>query len=115
VEISWGTVSPEGSDFPFTGVVSSLTQRFTLFTSDGRPVRATLSVVFTEFLDPGLDQRKTDPEFTTRFVRGSETLSSIAADVYHDPTLWRVIAEANEIDDPRRLAVGQILSIPKIG
>jgi nucleoid-associated protein YgaU len=115
VEISWGTVSPEGSDFPFTGVVSSLTQRFTLFTSDGRPVRATLSVVFTEFLDPGLDQRKTDPEFTTRFVRASETLSSIAADVYHDPTLWRVIAEANEIDDPRRLTVGQILSIPKVG
>jgi nucleoid-associated protein YgaU len=114
VEISWGTASPEGSDFPFTGVVSNLTQRFTLFKPDGRPVRATLTVVFMEFLDPGMDWRKTDPEFTTRFVKGGETLSGIAADVYHDPARWRIIAEANGIDDPRHVPAGKVLSIPKV-
>jgi hypothetical protein len=113
VEITWGNAPPSGSDFPFIGVISSLTQRFTLFTTDGRPVRATLTVVLQEFLDPELDKRHHDPEFMTRLVRSGEDLTSIAAEVYHDPTLWRVLAEANNIDDPRRLPVGLVLAIPK--
>jgi hypothetical protein len=113
VELTWGNAPPAGSDFPFVGVVSQLTQKFTLFKPDGRPVRATLTVVFTEFLAPELDQRENDPEFMTRHVRGGESLPSIAAEVYHDPALWRVLAEANNIDDPRRLPVGLVLAIPK--
>src|SRR5215213_7526920 len=57
VSINWGAPPPgEESDFPFNGVVSQLTQRFTMFRSDGRPVRATLTVQFTEYLDPEMDQ-----------------------------------------------------------
>ena len=66
VAIEWGAAPLTGSDFPFFGVVSQLTQTFTLFKADGTPVRATLSVTFTEFADPKIDQRKLDPEFTTR-------------------------------------------------
>jgi nucleoid-associated protein YgaU len=113
-EVFWGS-APTGSDFPFTGVVNQLTQRFTLFRSDGRPVRANLTVSFTEFLDPEEDQRQTDPEFTTRLVKRGDSLSNISAEVYRDPTLWRVIAEANVLDDPRRLPIGLRLDIPKIG
>jgi nucleoid-associated protein YgaU len=109
----WGN-APTGSDFPFTGVITSLTQKFTQFNREGQPVRATLSLSFKEFLDPELDRRQTDPEFTTHIIHGGETLSSIAADVYRDPKQWRIIAVANQIDDPRRLIVGQTLSIPKI-
>lgn len=113
-EISWGDDAPTGSDFPFTGVVTNLTQRFTLFRSDGKPVRANLTVVFIEFLDPKKDQRQTDPEFTTHIVKRGDTLSSIAGEVYRDPTLWRIIAESNGLDDPRRLKIGQTLTIPKL-
>jgi len=113
-EVSWGN-APIGSDVPFTGGVNQLTQRFTLFRSDGSPVRANLTVVFTEFLDPEDDQRETDPEFTTRLVKRGDSLSSIAAEVYRDPTLWRLIAETNDLDDPRNLPVGLRLSIPKLG
>ena len=112
-EISWGT-APTSSDFPFTGVVNKLTQKFTLFRSDGKPVRANLTVVFVEFLDPKKDQRQTDPELTTRVIKLGDTLSGITADVYRDPTLWRVIAEANRLDNPRRLEIGQTLTIPKL-
>jgi hypothetical protein len=114
VAIEWGAAPLTGSDFPFIGVVSGLTQNFTLFKADGTPVRADLNVTFTEFADPKMDQRKLDPEFTTRVVKRGDTLSSIAAELYGDPALWRVIALANRLDDPRRLEIGRPLAIPKI-
>ena len=46
---------------------------------------------------PEDDKRKTDPEQTVHMVKRGETLSSISGDLYHDPTLWRIIAEANEL------------------
>ncbi len=110
-QVSWGGNS---ADFPFTGVVTNLTQRFTLFKSDGTPVRATLTVVFTEYLVPEADLRQTDPELTTHVVKRGETLSIIAAEVYGDPTLWRIIAQANRLDDPRRLEIGRRLTIPAL-
>lgn len=112
--VSWGTATPAGSDFPFTGVVSQLTQRFNLFLPDGRPVRANLTVAFTEQLDPKKDALENDPEFTTRLVKRGDTLSSIAGEFYRNPTMWRVIAEANQLDDPRQVTVGLRLNIPKV-
>lgn len=110
-KISWGRQS---LDFPFTGVLTSLTQKFTLFKSNGNPVRATLSSTFMEWLPPETDKKKTDPELTTKMVKRGDTLSSIAAEIYQDPKHWRVIAEANNLDDPRRLEVGRRLSIPDL-
>jgi hypothetical protein len=112
-QIFWGQ-APVNSDFPFTGVITSLTQKFTQFKPDGKPVRANLNVTFLEFLAPEKDKRKTDPELTTYQVKGGETLSSISSQVYRDPKRWRIIAQANRIDNPRALRVGQVLTIPKI-
>jgi nucleoid-associated protein YgaU len=114
VQITWGTAPTDNSDFPFKGVVSQLTQRFTYFRANGQPLRANVTVVFTEFLNPELAKRQTDPEFTTRLVKRGDSLSSIAAEVYRDPTIWRLIAEANELDDARHLAIGRRLNIPKL-
>ncbi len=113
--VSWGNdETGRNSDFPFTGVVTSLNQNFTLFTFDGKPVRATLTVIFREYLDPETDKRETDPENSTWIIKRGDRLSYIAATVYKDPSLWRLIAEENELDDPRRLEVGRKLSIPKL-
>ncbi|MDJ0693223.1 LysM peptidoglycan-binding domain-containing protein [Mastigocoleus sp. MO_188.B34] len=111
--VSWGS-APSGSDFPFDGVITDLTQTFTLFKKDGTPVRATLSVTFTEYIKPQDDQRKTDPELTTHTVKRGDKLSSIAAKLYGDPTRWRIIAEANSLDNPRQLEIGKILTIPEV-
>ena len=51
VRIAWGH-APRGSDFPFTGVMTSLTQNFTLFSDEGKPLRADLAATFVEFLSP---------------------------------------------------------------
>lgn len=114
-EVSWGQ-APNDSDFPFKGVITSLTQKFTLFATDGRPLRANLNVTFLEFLPPEEDQRKTDPELTSYIVRRGDTLSRIAAEMYSDPTRWRLIASANRLSDPRHLdaLIGQRLTIPKL-
>jgi nucleoid-associated protein YgaU len=112
-EVMWGSETTK--DFPFIGVIGSLTQRFTLFNENGSPVRAILTVDFTEFLDPANDRRQTDPEQTTHIVKRGETLGSIAGELYHNPALWRIIAEANNVDNPRQLIVGQTLTIPKYG
>src|SRR5262250_3288182 len=42
--LSWGT-------FKFRGVIDHISGQFTMFLADGTPVRATLSVVFKEFID----------------------------------------------------------------
>jgi hypothetical protein len=114
-DVSWGGSKPANSDFPFCGVVTHLEQEFTLFSSDGKPLRANVTISFMEFLSWEEDWRKTDPDSSTRVVRRDDTLSSIAAEMYDDAHLWRVIAEANGIDDPRRLEPGQVLRIPELG
>jgi hypothetical protein len=112
--ISWGEASSQNLDFPFTGVLQSLSQNFTLFDSNGRPLRANLDLTFRESLSPEEDQRRNDPEFTTRLVKRGDTLSSIAAEMLDNPAHWRVIADANNLDNPRTLEVGMSLSIPKV-
>jgi len=111
-DVSWGGSS---IDFPFRGVLSSLTQNFTFFSDSGVPLRAKLTVAFTEIKSWEDDQRENDPEFTTRVVKLGDSLSNIAAEMYADPKLWRIIAEANHLDDPLRLRTGMILHIPKSG
>lgn len=112
--ISWGESNSNNLDFPFVGVVESLSQDFTLFDGDGRPLRANLDVTFKEFLKPEEDKRKNDPEYTTRMVKRGDTLSGIAAEMLGDPARWRTIADANQLDNPRALEAGRSLSIPKI-
>jgi len=112
-EISWGNAAPQNMDFPFDGVVSNLTQNFVMFRDSGEPVRANLTVAFTEYIKPVANKQQTDPDLTTYLVKRGDTLDAISAKLYRDPTLWRIIAVANGIDDPRHLPIGVRLAIPK--
>jgi nucleoid-associated protein YgaU len=53
---------------------------------------------------------------TVRAIKAGDRLPVIAAEVYGDPRLWRVIAEANDIDDPLRFPtnedVGRVILVP---
>ncbi|MFI0607090.1 MAG: LysM peptidoglycan-binding domain-containing protein [Anaerolineae bacterium] len=100
----------------FQCVLSHVTQNFTMFTEDGTPVRATLTVKFDEVIFPGEESRdvkRQTADFSKlhRVVEG-ETLSRIAGDLYEDPRQWRPIAIANGLADPREIQVGQLLRIP---
>jgi len=47
-------------------------------------------------------------------VRSGDRLDNIAAKEYGDAGNWRPIAEANNLDDPRRLQPGHVLIIPPL-
>jgi nucleoid-associated protein YgaU len=99
-------------------VLTRVGQKFTRFLDDGRPVRARLTVAFSEFIDEARESREVNrqtADFTkARVVAEGDTLSGIAGAVYADPRLWRPIAIANDIDDPRVLEPGRTLRIPAL-
>jgi hypothetical protein len=41
-----------------------------------------------------------------------ERLDELAARYYGDPSLWRLLAAFNDVDDPLRMAPGQLLRVP---
>lgn len=104
--------------FSFRCVVDRVGGRFTMFLTDGTPVRATLTVSFKEFIEVEVEVRENptqsaDHTKTTTVKRG-DTISAIAAEQYRDPAKWRPIATANGIDNPRRLEPGRVLTIPPL-
>lgn len=117
VELSWGQAQ-SNVGFPFKCVLESLKQQFTLFTSDGMPVRAKVSVSFKEYELPKEEQqrepRRSSYPAQTYTVREGDSLSGIAAAVWNDPSKWRRLAEVNDIPNPRVLQPGQSLIVPAI-
>lgn len=110
VAFEWGV-------FKFVAVITSMTQKFTLFTREGTPVRANVDVTFTQHIDRN-DYDKQNPTSgggpvkQVRTVVKGDRLDMIAADVYGDATRWRTIAEFNQISNPLSLRPGQELVIP---
>jgi hypothetical protein len=102
----------------FRGVVESLNVTYVLFSPEGVPWRAKLSLTLKEYRPVHIqlkDTPKTSPDLEkTWVVRRGDKLSSIAAAVYRDASAWRAIAKANEIQDPRTLAPGKVLTLPRI-
>lgn len=105
--------------FHFVGVIESLNVTFTLFSDSGFPVRAKLGFTVKEYTTVKKQRslaKKSSPDLErTYVVRRGDTLSQIAAQAYGDPTRWREIAAANRIADPRTLAPGAVLTIPRLG
>lgn len=105
-----------GSSLEPRCLVESVNEEFNLFSPSGIPLRAKLTVTFREYktVQEQLDEvPKHSPDRTkVRTVQRGETLSFIAAKVYGDPTQWRPIADANNLDNPRLLVAGSQLIIP---
>lgn len=113
VTFQWGKIEL------FSAVVESVQVTFTMFDSEGRPIRAKADVTFRQKEKWGDDMipaqnptSRTDPR-KTRIVHSSQRLDQLAYEEYEDPRHWRTIAEANNIDNPFHLTDGQILSIPQ--
>lgn len=104
----------------FQCLVESVRQKFTLFSQDGIPLRATLTVSLREYktLDQQLKELKlSSPDRThSHVIQEGDALWRLAAQYYHRPGDWRAIADAknNHIEDPRRLVVGRLLEVPPL-
>ena len=120
IEVSWaeapaGVMNP---DFPFKGVLLSLRQQFVMFSDQGRPVRAKLTVSIQEYLTPDeiaerFPRRGSYPD-RVYTVKQGDTIQGIAHTVWKKPAEWRRIARENALSDPRVLEPGTVLEIPAI-
>jgi hypothetical protein len=110
VAFEWGV-------FKFVSYITAMTQKFTLFTKDGTPVRASVDVTFTQYTDVNdyPNQNPTSgggPIDRIWRVTAGDRLDLIAAAVYHDASKWRLIADYNKINNPLALHPGMQLRIP---
>lgn len=111
VRFQWGPA------WSFEAVITSITQKFTLFSADGTPVRATLDVTFQQVVD---DRHKPAQNPTSGgtggeqewSVKHGDSLAAIAYATYGDTRLWRTIADANRLTRVRDLRPGTRLGLP---
>ncbi|MHB0858033.1 MAG: CIS tube protein [Anaerolineae bacterium] len=103
----------------FRAVIMDIAQRFTLFDRDGLPLRTTVNVTFQQVEDSEefAAQNPTSgsgPAQRTHVVQAGDRLDLIAYRAYKDATRWRLIADANGLQNPLRLRDGQPLIIPPL-
>jgi nucleoid-associated protein YgaU len=98
-------------------VLESVSEEFNLFSPSGVPLRARLTLSFREAWTIEQQLRETPRHSSDRTkirtLAKGQTLSHLAADEYKDPGAWRLIADANAIDNPRLVAPGTRLVIPR--
>lgn len=97
-------------------ILESVSEEFSLFSPGGVPLRAKLNVSFREAWTISqqllVTPRHSSDRTTLHQVVRGETLCGIAYEQFNDPTQWRLIADANNLANPRLLTPGQILVIP---
>ncbi len=102
----------------FQGVLSDMSVSYVLFTPEGVPMRAEVSLTFTAYRPVEVqiaDRPRNSPDVEKSVtLRRGDRLDQIATGIYQDPGRWREIARLNGIRDPRRLEPGQLLLVPRI-
>lgn len=100
----------------FSCIVTSVKQDFTLFSPEGTPLRAVLTLKLDEYvpLQRQIEQLNLQSADHTRshVLRNGESLALVAWQYLRDARDWRHLAEANGLDDPRRLVPGRTLTVP---
>ena len=99
----------------FLSYISSVTAKYTVFTSSGLPIRAVCTVQLDELAGETPGQNPTSGGLVPRRVHlliDGDTLPGIAYQEYGDASMWRAVARANDIDDPLRLRAGRALLLP---
>ncbi|MEO1164396.1 MAG: LysM peptidoglycan-binding domain-containing protein [Chloroflexota bacterium] len=115
--LKWGSMKWYGSG-AFECILTDLAIDYTMFLSDGTPVRATANCTFKQWRTSGEDSKIKNLESPDvnklHVVRRGETLSAISQLHFENPRYWRHIARENKITNPLRLKPGDTLVIPKL-
>ena len=110
VTFAWGALV-------FKGACTSLSVTYKLFKPDGDPLRADVKLTLKQAaaVQPGQNPTtRAAAGFGVHRVRDGDTLPSISYEAYGDATKWRLIAEANGVDNPLHLRRGVPLSLPRL-
>ncbi len=110
-KVVWGSLE-------FVGLLEDMEKRYVLFLEDGTPVRARVTLRFKEFVSVAMQLSRTPRSSPDRrkvhLVRRGETLWQLAYEAYGAARYWKVIAEANAIENPRVLTPGKRLVLPPL-
>jgi nucleoid-associated protein YgaU len=109
VVFSWGSI------VGFPAFVTQVSARYTLFSHDGTPLRATCSVSLEELAGQPQRQNPTSGSLAARrrhTVVEGDSLALLAHREYGDTAMWRALAAYNGIDDPMRVGPGTELLVP---
>ncbi len=111
VVFRWGSLTG------FLAYVSQVQAKYTMFTADGLPIRATCQVTLEELAGAAPKQNPTSgglvPHRVHQVVQG-DSLPTIAFREYGQPAMWRAVAHLNRVDDPMRLHPGDRLLLPPL-
>ena len=117
-EFIWGPPIGTPENLQFRGILEKVSQKFTYFLDDGTPVRETLSVSFKEYktVEQQLSELKCQSADRTKLreFKDGDAVWLYAAHEYGDPELWRVIADHNQLENPRIVAPGTKLELPPL-
>jgi nucleoid-associated protein YgaU len=111
VVFRWGSLTG------FLAYVSQVQAKYTLFTADGLPIRATCQVTLEELAGDAAKQNPSSgglvPRRVHQVVQG-DSLPMIAYGEYGQAAMWRAVADLNGVDDPMRLRPGDRLLLPAL-
>ncbi|MDZ7695058.1 MAG: hypothetical protein U5K69_28730 [Balneolaceae bacterium] len=109
--ISWGTLV-------FKCVLKSASVKYTLFNSNGTPIRAKISATFEGFIEDQLraaEEFDTSPDLThRRTVQEGDTLPLMCYRIYGDSKYYLQVAAVNNLTNFRNLETGQKIYFPPL-
>jgi len=111
ITLSWGK-----SSYFFESVLTKIDYTFKMFTREGIPVRAEVNLSFEEIITETTKKPevKNQKEAKTYITKKGETLYEIAEKEYRDSNKWKIIATANEIDNPFKVPTAITLTLPAV-
>lgn len=111
LKLIWGTLLVKC-------VLKSAEVAYSLFKSDGSPLRAKIRATFSENVEDTLrvaEAGNNSPDLThMRTVMAGDTLSLMAERIYGDSSYYYQVAEINNLKNFRKLEVGQQLIFPPV-
>lgn len=103
-------------EFAFIGNLININETYTMFHTDGNPVRAKVEIVIKGLVADGENSNKQPQEEVdatkVRDLIGTDELWMMAQKEYKDPQKWREIAKANNILNPRKHSTTRKLHLP---
>lgn len=107
-----------GENSIFKGRVTEVSINHKMFKPDGTPIRATATVKFRSSIEEqkrAAQENRSSPDLThIRKVKFGDTLPLMCYRIYGDPKYYLQVAEANGLDNFRRLKPGTDIFFPPL-
>lgn len=112
IQLTWGDA------LNFTCQLTSLSINYTMFKSDGSPLRAKASVSFKQYQSPTqvtTNAGNNSPDMTHEIViKAGDTLPALSYNVYGDSSQYLKVAAFNKLDNFRYLMPGTKVYFPPL-